>query len=238
MSHRDTEGGAKGGTSRLKAPPPGGRIVQTGLRKLPGLWRSTRRMQTGGLASARRARGMTTCSRNARGRCARMGMKPSPICGRYEASAMRRISASYDQPIADRLRSAISLALELTQPIPPSNEIIVPEDAAAITVDSARQADREHPIQGRSEQPDEHAHLWPVGTGGRRGRIVDPKGTEDMTGHEISPVARPPAVTYQSPKTDHARRWERITAVFQRNCGGPPGDRTQDTVIKSHVLYH
>jgi hypothetical protein len=28
------------------------------------------------------------------------------------------------------------------------------------------------------------------------------------------------------------------TADNELEVGGPPGDRTQDTVIKSHVLYH
>ncbi len=28
------------------------------------------------------------------------------------------------------------------------------------------------------------------------------------------------------------------TAHRKYSNGGPPGDRTQDTVIKSHVLYH
>ena len=35
-----------------------------------------------------------------------------------------------------------------------------------------------------------------------------------------------------------AESGEQMVQGHQESGGGPPGDRTRDTVIKSHVLYH
>ena len=46
--------------------------------------------------------------------------------------------------------------------------------------------------------------------------------------HDRCVALRDPALRYEPPRITH-----RITIR-----GGPPGDRTRDTLIKSQVLYH
>ncbi len=51
-------------------------------------------------------------------------------------------------------------------------------------------------------------------------------------------ITRLGRVTYVLPKQSAPTVEERKSCVCLDYYSGPPGDRTRDTVIKSHVLYH
>ena len=68
----------------------------------------------------------------------------------------------------------------------------------------------------------------------RVGELED--AAEALEGYAVRPTPWPtvPAVADQ----DEQDQESLVELSEEFGVGGPPGDRTQDSVIKSHVLYH